>query len=312
MYNIDMDIDSLLTQYLDYLELEKNRSLKTRENYERYLKKFFDLENIKSEGDISANAVRNFRLKLAREPGKNGKQMKKVTQNYYVIAIRNFLKYLIKEDFKVLSPDKIELPKVARRQIDIIEYSDLERLLEAPKGSDLRTLRDKAILELFFSTGLRLSELCHLSRYLNFERGEVTVRGKGEKLRVVFVSDGARKAIKSYLDQRSDTLEWLFVSMSKVPKGSKKKPKVIGQITPRAVQRLVDKYRLEAGIAERVTPHKLRHLFATDLLINGADIRAVQEMLGHSSIATTQIYTHITNKQLKDVHKSFHGRRRQD
>jgi len=304
-------IEELLKNYLDYLEIEKNRSPKTRANYEQYLKAFFADQKIKTERDITAAAIREFRLSLARKDTGRGGSMKKITQNYYVIAIRNFLKYLIKEDYDVLSTDKIELPKVPKRQIDIIEYADLERMLAAPSGSDLRSLRDKAILEFLFSTGLRLSELCNLKRYLDFGRGEITVRGKGEKLRVVFVSEGSAKTIKAYLDKRPDAEEWLFVSLSKVPKGSKKTAKVIGKITPRAVQRLVDKYARQAGIGERVSPHKLRHLFATDLLRNGADLRSVQEMLGHSSITTTQIYTHITNKELKDIHKNFHGRRRQ-
>ena len=303
-------IEKLLTEYLDYLEIEKNRSKKTRENYERYLKRFIKLSGTKTEKEITAERVRAFRLKLAREESGRGGELKKVTQNYYVIALRSFLKFLIRRDYDVLSPDKIELPKIPNRQIDIIEYADLERLLKAPGGETLRELRDKAILELLFSTGLRLSELCNLKRYIDFSRGEMTVRGKGEKLRVVFISDGARATIKKYLDKRGDALEWLFVSLSKIPVGSKKAPKIIGKITPRAVQRLVNFYARKAGIAEHVTPHKLRHLFATDLLINGADLRSVQEMLGHSNISTTQIYTHITNKELKEIHKSFHGRRR--
>jgi len=305
-------IEDLLKNYLDYLEIEKNRSPKTRENYERYLRSFIKEMDIKNERDITSQAVKEFRLKLARKSIPSGEPIKKVTQNYYVIAIRNLLKYLIKEDYDVMSPDKIELPKISKRQIDIIDESDLGRLLKAPDGDDLRSLRDKAILELLFSTGLRLSELCGLKRYLEFSRGEITVRGKGEKLRVVFISPDAQKAIKNYLDKRQDAEEWLLVGLSKVPKGSKKQSKVLGKITPRSVQRLVDKYARKAGIGERVTPHKLRHLFATDLLRNGADLRSVQEMLGHSSITTTQIYTHVTNKELKQIHRSFHGKARQD
>jgi site-specific recombinase XerD len=217
---------------------------------------------------------------------------------------------LAKRDHKVLSPDKIELPKIPTRQIQIPEYRDFERLLAAPEGDGLRALRDRAILEMLFSTGLRVSELCSLKRYIDFGRGELTVRGKGEKLRVVFLSEGCRDALKQYLDKRGDAEEWLFVSLSKVAKDSKKPPKVLGQIDSRSIQRLVNFYTRKAGIAEHVTPHKLRHLFATDLLINGADLRSVQEMLGHSNISTTQIYTHLTNKELKEIHKSFHGRRR--
>ena len=293
------DIEKLLKDYLNYLEIEKNRSIKTRENYERYLNAFFDFSKIKSEKDITPEAVRDFRLHLART------SIKKNTQSYYVIALRNFLKYLIKNDYKVLSPDKIELPKIPERQISIIEYRDLERLLEAPKGNDLRALRDRAILETLFSTGLRISELCGLNRYIDLDRGEITVRGKGDKLRVVFLSDRAKKAIKSYLDKRGDAEEALFISLTKG-----KSSKVTGRIIPRAVQRLVSFYTRKAGIPDRVTPHQLRHQFATDLLIGGADLRSVQELLGHSNISTTQVYTHLTNKELREVHKAFHGRRR--
>jgi site-specific recombinase XerD len=194
-----------------------------------------------------------------------------------------------------------------------VEYGDLERLLTAPNGSDLRSLRDRAILETFFSTGLRISELCSLSRYIDLERGEVTVRGKGDKLRVVFLSDRAKKAIKNYLDKRPDADEAMFVSLSKVPSassGQARTPKILGRIIPRTIQRLVNFYRRKAGIADHVTPHQLRHQFATDLLLNGADLRSVQSLLGHSNISTTQIYTHLTNKELREIHKSFHGRRR--
>lgn len=308
-------IDDLLQDYLDYLTVEKGRSPKTRRNYEHYLREFFKDAGIKSEGDMTERAIKAFRVRLSeratgRRAGMGDGKMKKVTQNYYVIAIRSFLKYLAKHDYKVIAADKIELPKIAQRQIEIPEYRDFERLINAPEGEGLRALRDRAILETLFSTGLRVSELCNLSRYLDLSRGEVTVRGKGEKLRVVFFSDGCKATIKKYLDKRGDALEWMFVSLTKVPKASEKPPKAIGKITPRAVQRLVNFYTRKAGLAEKVTPHKLRHLFATDLLVNGADLRSVQELLGHSNISTTQIYTHLTNKQLGDVHKKFHGKRR--
>ncbi len=303
-------IEELLADYLDYLTIEKNRSPKTRRNYEHYLKVFFKTANIKSEGDITERSVRAFRVKFAETDSGRGSPMKKITQNYYVIAIRNFLKFLAKRDYKVLSPDKIELPKIAQRQIEIPEYRDFERLLAAPEGDGLRALRDRAILETLFSTGLRISELCSLKRYIDFSRGEFTVRGKGEKLRVVFLSDRCRETIKKYLDKRGDAEEWLFVALSKTAAKSKKPPKVLGVISPRSVQQLVNYYSRKAGIPQHVTPHKLRHLFATDLLVNGADLRSVQELLGHSNISTTQIYTHLTNKELKEIHKSFHGRRR--
>ncbi|MCL4406320.1 MAG: tyrosine-type recombinase/integrase [Patescibacteria group bacterium] len=293
-------IEKYLKDYLDYLQIEKNRSYRTKDVYGRALKKFFEFAKIKKPEDITNDKIRSFRIHLAEST-----RLKKNTQSYYVIAIRNFLRYLIKRDIEVISPDKIELPQIPKRQIDIIEYEDLERLLRAPEGSSLKDLRDRAILELLFSTGLRVSELCGLDRYLNWNRGEITVRGKGEKLRVVFISDAARKAIKNYLDKRGDPDSALFVSYS-----NNKNPKALGRITPRSIQRLVDFYSRKAGIAKRISPHTLRHLFATDLLMNGADLRSVQEMLGHASIQTTQIYTHLTNKALKEVHEAFHGRRR--
>jgi site-specific recombinase XerD len=297
-----MNLQTALTDYLNYLEIEKNRSRKTRENYERYLKEFVNWSKLKTAEAITENIVRDFRLYLAR------KEIKKITQSYYVIALRNFLRYLLKHDLEVLSPDKIELPKVSRRQIEILDYRDLERLLAAPSGNDLRSLRDRAILETFFSTGLRLSELCALDRYLDLSRGEFSVRGKGEKIRVVFLSDSSRAAIKNYLDKRSDPDQALFVSLSKA-----KNPKILGRITPRAVERLVSFYGRKAGIPQdKISPHKIRHQFATDLLMNGADLRAVQELLGHANISTTQIYTHITNKELREVHEAFHGKRRKN
>jgi len=292
------NIERLLKDYLNYLEIERNRSPKTRENYERYLKEFLRFAKISSAKEITDGVVREFRLNMAR----SGR--KKITQNYYVIALRNFLKYLAKRDIKVLAPEKIELPKIPERQIEVLEYQDLERLLKAPSGNDLRDLRDKAILEVFFSTGLRLSELCNLDRYVDLKRGEVSVRGKGDKLRVVFLSDSAKKSIRDYLAKRSDAEEFLFVSLDKAGK-------IIGKITPRAVQRMIETRGKQAGIPKKIHPHQLRHSFATDLLINGADLRSVQELLGHANISTTQVYTHITNKELKEVHRAFHAKRRE-
>jgi len=293
----ESEIEILLRDYLNYLEIEKNRSPKTRENYEHYLKEFLKFSKVRAPRDITDAVVREFRLALAR------REMKRITQSYYVIAIRNFLKYMAKRDIKSLAAEKIDLPKTPSRQIEVLEYGDLERLLAAPKGTTLRDLRDRAILEVFFSTGLRLAELCSLSRYIDLKRGEVTVRGKGDKLRVVFFSDSARDAIKKYLEKRGDAEEKLFVSLDK-------RNKVIGPITPRAVQRLVAQRAKQAGIAKKIHAHQLRHSFATDLLINGADIRSVQELLGHANISTTQIYTHLTNKELREIHQAFHGKRR--
>lgn len=291
------EIQQLLADYLSYLEIEKNRSPKTRENYEHYLNVFLGFTKIKKTGEITDQLVREFRMALAR------RNIKKITQSYYVIALRNFLRYLAKRDIPSLSPDKIELPKTPARQIETLAYADLERLLATPKGDDLRNLRDKAILETFFSTGLRLAELCSLDRYLDLERGEFSIRGKGDKIRVVFLSSSAKNAVKHYLAKRIDPEEALFVSIDK-------SGNVIGRITPRSAERVVALRARQAGIAKPVHAHELRHSFATDLLVNGADLRSVQELLGHANISTTQIYTHLTDKQLHEIHEAFHGRRR--
>ena len=292
------EIEKLVKEYLDYLEIERNRSPKTRENYRRYLERFVREMGISSYRGITPDAVRQFRILLAR------KSLKKATQSYYVIALRTFLKYLVRRGFSnVLSPETIELPKIPRRDIETLDYRELERLLAAPEGNDLKTLRDRAILEVFFSTGLRLSELCGLSRYVNLDRGEISVRGKGEKLRIVFLADGTKSVLKEYLKKRTDADEALFVSITK-------QGKIIGRITPRTVERIIDRYARKAGIPKKVHPHQIRHSFATDLLINGADLRSVQELLGHANISTTQVYTHLTNKELREVHETFHARRR--
>jgi site-specific recombinase XerD len=296
------NIQAVIKDYLDYLNVEKNRSPATRSNYARYLKRFVEQARIKTVADITERAIHDFRAALASGEA----NLKKRSQAYHVIVIRNFLKYLAKEKYESVSPDRIELPKIPTRQIKIVEYADVERLLAAPDGNNLTALRDRAVLETLFSTGLRVSELCALDRFINLERGEISIRGKGEKLRMVFLSNRAREAIKTYLSKRQDADPALFVSISRG-----KTPKILGRIIPRTVQRLVNKYSRAAGISQKVTPHQLRHQFATDLLMNGADLRSVQELLGHSNISTTQIYTHITNRELKEVHQAFHGRRRE-
>ena len=305
----DTHIQKLFQDYLNYLEIEKGRSPKTSENYNHYLEKFFAFSKARSPEDITEEVVTEFRKALARPApspaNPSGRQMKKVTQSYYVIALRNFLKYLAKRDIPALAAEKIELPKTSSRQIETISEGDLERLLAAPKGTGIRALRDRAIIETFFSTGLRLSELCNLSRYADWKRGEISVRGKGDKLRVVFIAESARRSIEAYLAKRGDAEEKLFVSIDK-------SGKVIGPVTPRAVQRLITARAKEAGITGKIHPHQLRHSFATDLLMNGADIRSVQALLGHSNISTTQVYTHLTDKQLREVHDAFHARRRKD
>ncbi len=295
-----MDINSLLKDYLDYLEIEKNRSIKTRVNYERYLKRFLGFAKISKPEQISQDLVRQYRLWLNRQG------IKKNTQNYHLIALRNLLKYLAKRDIKILSADKIELGKQSERQVIFLENNELERLLNAPDDDSFKSWRDRAILELLFSTGLRVSELCGLNRdSINLKSGEFAVRGKGDKVRLVFLSETAKEALKNYLGKRQDVDEALFIRNIKNPAKSDNL-----RLTSRSVERLVKHYAAKAGLSKKVTPHTLRHSFATDLLMNGADIRSVQALLGHSSITTTQIYTHITDRQLREVHQAFHGKQR--
>jgi len=305
-------MDKIINQFLEYLEVEKGLSTNTTDNYKFYLRRFADFAKqagVASPAKISKELVHRYRLWLNRLK-KGGEGLKKNTQNYHLIALRGFLKYLVKTDVKSLEPEKVELAKQTPRQVDFLEGVDLERILEAPLKIDLPDIirrRDKAILELFFSTGLRVSELCKLKiENINLKKDEFTVRGKGAKLRVVFLSETARRWLGDYLKVRPDLNPYLFVSHDKAASG---RDEQIG-LSPRSVQRLVEKYAKVAGITKEVTPHTLRHSYATDLLMNGADIRSVQAMLGHSSITTTQVYTHITDQQLRDVHKAFHGRKR--
>jgi len=315
-------LEQLIKEFLEYLEIEKNRRQPTVRNYEFYLKRFYNWAEISSPEKINQDLIRRYRLWLNRQKNKQGEFLNKSTQNYHLIALRSFLKYLARRDIKTLAPEKIELARIPERQVDFLEGKDLERLLEAPmenqklkiknkKDSDIITLRDKAILELLFSTGLRVSELSSLKRdQINLNKDEFTIRGKGSKLRVVFLSNQAKYWLKKYLEVRTDMSSYLFLSYDRAASGREKKDKEEKSLTPRSIQRIVEKYAKIAGITKEVTPHTIRHSFATDLLQNGADIRSVQAMLGHSSITTTQIYTHITDQQLKEVHKAFHGKRR--
>lgn len=298
------NLKELKSQFLEYLEIEKGRSVKTVENYDRYLSRFLEHSKISAPGRITEQAVREFRLFLNRQPGTTA-TMKHKTQNYYMISIRAFLKFLRKRGVESLNPERIELAKVGARDLDLISQNELDRLMAAPGGDNLSARRDRAMLELLFSTGLRVSELCSLNRDLDLSRDEFSVRGKGEKVRVVFLSPAAKAAIKKYLDKRADVDEALFAQMGKNAKNSKDL-----RLTPRSVERLVKRYAVKAGITRKVTPHVIRHSFATDLLENGADLRSVQALLGHQNIATTQVYTHVTDKYLREVHKKFHGQRR--
>lgn len=307
-----MTLDDLRSEFLEHLEIEKGRSVKTVENYDRYLRRFIAYSKAKAPKDITERSVRDFRMWLNRQSAHPGSKkaneqetLKRKTQNYYLIALRAFLKFLAKRGHTSLSPEKIDLAKVGDRHLDLISSQELSRLMAAPQGSGMQVLRDRAIMELFFSTGLRVSELCALDRDIDLDREEMSVRGKGDKVRVVFLSSDAKKSVKAYLDKRGDIEEALFISTGK---GFSKKDG--GRLTPRSVERIIKRYAVKAGITKKVTPHVIRHSFATDLLENGADLRSVQALLGHANITTTQVYTHVTDKHLRDVHKAFHGKRR--
>jgi len=310
-----MDITDLKRQFLEYVEIEKGRALNTVRNYEHYLDVFFEFGKVTSPTDITESMIREFRLQLNRSKGVKVKgqaqgTMKKATQNYYLIALRSFLKYMKKRNIPCIAPDVIELAKTGSRDIDPLSGAELKRFLAAASDSP----RDLAILELFFSTGLRLSELCSLNRDIDLSKDEFSIRGKGDKVRVVFLSDRAKDVLHAYLTSRKDMAEPLFVNESSHKGVSEKSDKKLSshasemRLTPRSIQRIVKHYATKAGIYKKVTPHVLRHSFATDLLSNGADMRSVQIMLGHANIATTQVYTHVTDKQLREVHKKFHGK----
>ncbi len=300
-----------IKEFLEYLEVERGRSTRTIRNYDFYLRRFSSWAKDPEPEKITKEVVRKYRLWLNRlAEGRGGELLKKTTQNYHLIALRSFLRYLAKRDVKSLSPDKIELAKQSKRSVEFLEEDELKRFLEAPLlyAQGMIALRDKAVLELLFSTGMRVSEAAslHIDR-VNLKRDEFTVRGKGDKPRVVFLSQSAKEAIKNYLSKRKDTSPFMFVSHDRA-----KLSREPGAITPRSIQRTVEKYAIAAGITKKITPHTLRHTFATDLLMSGADIRSVQSMLGHESITTTQVYTHITNKKMKAVHKKYHDKSRKN
>lgn len=342
-HNISIkELENLKDSYLEYVEIERGRSLLTVRNYTHYLDRFFKFLKENKYTDIDDKVMREYRLFLNRLPSKANHSSKnklsetldKKTQNYHLIALRAFLKYCRRKEVEVYNPEKIELAKTSQRELDLITEKDLINLLNAPedfyklkseelhleknkvKNKDeaekvlyLSALRDKAILETFFSTGLRVSELCSLDRDEDLSHGEISVRGKGGKVRVVFFSDFAREAIKKYLKERVDVDDSMFVDLSFTAKGRIKDGKDL-RLTPRSIERIIKKYAEFAGISKKCTPHVLRHAFATDLLKNGADLRTVQMMLGHSSIATTQIYTNVTNKFLKDQFAKYHSKRK--
>jgi site-specific recombinase XerD len=309
-----MTLELLIAEFLEYLEIQKGCSPLTIRDYRRYLERFRDwlTENspARKPDQINLELVRRYRLYLAHLRARDGVPLKRVTQSYHIIALRAFLRYLlVQRDIPTLSPDKIELPKQGPRSIAFLNPEQIERLLSSPKIASNAGLRDRTILETLFSTGLRVSELVSLNRdQVDLERKEFGVKGKGNKLRVVFLSDTAAQWIERYLQARKDHFKPLFIRYSGRADTQRNGEKM--RLTARSIQNIVSKYAKKSGLPIEATPHTLRHSFATDLLISGADIRSVQEMLGHESIRTTQVYTHVTNRHLKEVHKAFHGRNR--
>ncbi len=300
------ELSLLVHDYVEHLEIERGRSPRTAENYLHYLEMFEQFAAIDEVKDITSELVRKYRLWLNRHENDRGETLSLLSQNYHLIALRGFLRYLSFRDIPSLSPDKIVLPKVVRKQVTFLHFDEITRLIEQINCSEESGLRDRAIIELLFSSGLRVSELVALNRdYVNTKRREFMVRGKGQKDRPVFVTKSAAEHVDAYLAARLDNLPPLFLAYSRNNQASQTGD--YRRLTARSVQRMISKYARLAGITKHVSPHTMRHSFATDLLMNGADLRSVQAMLGHSSIATTQVYTHVTDAHLKDVHERFHS-----
>lgn len=299
-------LSELIVDFLEYLEVEQNRSQKTAENYHLYLIRLVEFSEDTEVEKINDELVRKWRLWLARLNDEHGQELSKLTQSYHLIALRSFLRFCSKRSISSLAPDHIELPRVVKKQVSFLHQEELGRLFEQIKPNNLIGMRDRAIVALLYSSGLRVSELTKLNRNnINLDRREFMVRGKGQKDRLVFVDEGSATLIQEYLTKRTDSLQPLFVRYGgheTIDQSGN-----FGRLTPRSIQRIVSHYANLAGITKHVSPHTLRHSFATDLLMNGADIRSVQTLLGHSNISTTQIYTHITDPHLRDIHSKFHN-----
>lgn len=306
-----MYLSDTIVDFLEYLEVERGRSQKTAENYHLYLNRLLEFQGDIEVNKISAELVRKWRLWLNRYKNENGMELSQMTQSYHLIALRSFLAYCAKRDIDTLVPTKIELPKTKHKQVTFLNDEEIERIIEKIPIDSPGGLRDRAIIELLFSSGLRVSELVALNRdHVNTERREFVVRGKGNKDRPVFISLDAANHIKNYLETRKDSLKPLFISYRDQTPKHLDTSGDFRRLTARSIQRIVKNYSLKAGITKHVSPHTMRHSFATDLLMNGADLRSVQSMLGHSNISTTQVYTHVTDQHLKEVHQKFHKSRK--
>lgn len=302
-----MQFSKLKTDFLEYMEIEQGRSQKTIANYDHYLIRLMDFAGDIKVSEINPELIRKWRLWLNRLGTNVSDELEKSTQNYHLIALRSFLRYCSKRDIKTMSPDKIELAKTSRKQVTFLNIEELERLFDQPDLNKINGLRDRAILELLFSSGLRVSELVGLNKdNINLKRREFMVRGKGQKDRPIFISERSSEWITNYLNKRQDNDQALFVRYS----GSKEisMDGNYHRLTSRSIQRMIARYAKLAGITKHVSPHTMRHSYATDLLMNGADLRSVQALLGHSNIATTQIYTHVTDPHLKSIHEQFHNK----
>jgi site-specific recombinase XerD len=304
-------VSDYILDYVEHLEVEGGRMATTAENYDFYLNRFVEFTGDIPVAEITSETVRKYRLWLNRLKDDHGATLATLTQSYHLIALRGYLKYLSKRDIPTLSADKIELPKVSRKQVTFLHYDEVIRMIDNIDITTETGLRDRAIIELLFSSGLRVSEVVNLNRdHINTKRREFMVRGKGQKDRPVFISQSAADWVDRYIDTRQDTLAPLFISYSRNVEADMSGD--FRRLSARSIQRMVNKYARLAGITKHVSPHTMRHSFATDLLMNGADIRSVQSMLGHSSISTTQIYTHVTDAHLKDVYEQFHSESKSD
>ena len=302
-----MYLSELIGDFIEHLEVEGGRAVRTTENYQRYLERFMEFTGDITVDKITTEVVRKYRLWLNRYENESGQNLALITQNYHLIALRGFLIYLSRRDIPSLNADKIVLPKTVRQQVTFLHFDEVTRLIEQINTSDEQGLRDRAIIELLFSSGLRVSELVNLNRdHINLKRREFMVRGKGQKDRPVFVSTGAAEHVGNYLEARQDSLIPLFLSYSR-NHGQASTSGDYRRLSARSIQRMISQYARLAGITKHVSPHTMRHSFATDLLMNGADLRSVQAMLGHSNISTTQLYTHVTDQHLKDVFEQFHS-----